>query len=119
MLFVAVLFVSSVGNTEGLAFVTSIMRTPIPLLALNPLKILANRKSASTPSPSTAAVSSTVSALQAHGEALPLQKQQVGGAATTSDDFVMDDASLRTFRSEVVDLVYARSLDRMNGFASE
>ena len=119
-----------ITNVEGLAFVTGIMR-PI----VNPVVAFRRQRSASAAAAVTAPIISTSSlstTATADDEVVlaavfdPSSSPAVVLASTTSNmdetmqqqtAFFGSDESTRACRSEMLDLVYQRSLDRMDSFS--
>lgn len=107
VLIVATTFLST--SVEGLAFVTGIMR-PI----VNPVAAAFRRqRQASAPTfLSTAATADEDVLAAVFATASPLLE-----AAAAPQVVFGSDASTRACRSEMLDLVYQRSLDRMDSFS--
>lgn len=122
---VATLLCLLFAGVQGLAFV--------PLVSLRAANLI-NTFLPNRPLPSASSSSSSVttpsgvaaSSLQAHAEAVsPLRMQgevdvAIKGAAgaTATTKFGYDDLNTRAQRNEMVDLVYSRSLQRMDAFTS-
>ena len=105
-LFAMILLANAMGSADGLAFVTSIMRTPlVPVAALRAIN----------PFPSNVVLNQA----STHSEVTMANHNQATGAAeAASPKPVVEDTTTLAQRHEMVDLVYARSLERMNAFAS-
>ena len=105
----ALLFVTFLSSVQGLAFVTGIMRPIVnPVAAMKSMRqrvpvMIAQNQESNKPT----FLSNTA---QANDEVANSKPSQVVDAA-----FGLDD-STRAYRSEMLDLVYARSMDRMDSF---
>lgn len=91
-------------QVEGLAFVTAIVNPVATLRAVNPIRIF-----------SGAGLPKESFVLQSHS-GVASTKGLLSDEKPKADD---DDVMVRVQRSQMVDLVYERSLERMNSFATE
>ena len=111
LFFAMALVYLQVEQVQGLAFVTAVVN-PIALRAVNPLRFFSK-----SPTPSTATITADAkSALMAHpslSSAKPTKKK------SSNEQFIVSDESMRLERSQMVDLVYERSLERMNSFSTQ
>jgi hypothetical protein len=102
---------SSSHQVEGLVFVTAKVNS---IAALNPIKMFSFRQ---MPFPSSRDTQVVSSALKAHNEKHTRAQRAVQPDAIPKPAF--DDQAIQQLRSEIVDLVYERSLERMNSFLVE
>lgn len=95
-------------KTEGLAFVASAMRSPM----VGPVAALKSLGRVRSPTPTTAADGPIV----LNAGAIRNEEVESSKSVLNSYEFGKDDDSVRAMRSEMVDLVYQRSLDRLDSF---
>ena len=100
-------FTIDAPSVQGLAFVASMMRVPTvgPVAAL---KLLGRGRGRTQP----------VSLMEGPVTVLDAQS----GVLNTKDDtykFGADDDSVKAMRNEMVDIVYQRSMQRLDGFATQ
>lgn len=98
------LFATFFSSVEGLAFVTGIMRPIVTPVA-------AMRQRAATAPAITTSLSTAANADEVSGPTAATKVDVAKKGVFGSDD------STRAYRSEMLDLVYQRSLDRMDSFA--
>ena len=96
-----VVLLSAVVQVEGLAFVTAIVNPVAGIRALNPIRMFSPRSV------------DNAGGLHAHDAA------DVSSAAASSVEDHIIDETIKNHRNQIVDLVYMRSLERMNSFGVE
>ena len=101
-------FVVNAPSVQGLAFVASMMRVPTvgPVAALKFL----GRRGRNQPS-SSSPMDGSGTVLKAQANVLSTKEIYKFGAD--------DDASVKAMRNEMVDIVYQRSMQRLDGFATQ
>lgn len=106
LLFCMAAFAVNAPSVQGLAFVASTMRVPTvgPVAAL---KFLGRRGRNQPSSP----VDGSATVLSAQADVLATKETYKFGAD--------DDASVKAMRNEMVDIVYQRSMQRLDGFATQ
>ena len=113
-LFATLLCSGIIVPAESLAFVSLFVRTPVAALqAVTPTGTLS---ASQQQLPATRA-------LQAHSRQFRTSEDdrllRVLESTEARPEFSHDDDTIRNQRSQIVDLVYERSLERMNGFSGD
>jgi hypothetical protein len=110
LLTIFLIYCSSSHEVDGLVFVTAKVNT---IAALNTIKMFSSRQMR-LPSRDDQVISSALKA--------PTRKNTRMQQALTPDSVpqkAFNDDTIQQIRSEMVDLVYERSLERMNNFLAE
>ena len=107
----------AVKTVESLSFVTAIANPMAALRAVNPVKVFT--LSTSRLSANNEAFSSALDIPNPDTEDGIALYSSSHSSAPAAFEFGHDDETIQRHRNQIVDLVYSRSLDRMNQFLDE